>query len=76
MNIEVSPSSFLATGTAEEISDLLFGPRQHDEHCRGWRWHLYIADNAKREASMRDELRKMIAQHREREDALSLWADA
>jgi hypothetical protein len=26
------------------IIDGLFGPRQHDSHCQGWRWHLYISN--------------------------------
>ena len=48
-------------GTAEEIRDLLCGPQQHNEHCKGWRWHLYVQDDAKRWENVKAELRKMKA---------------
>lgn len=76
MIIESNRSYVAAIGTTEEIIDIFFGPRQHDEHCRGHRWHLYMADMGKREAAVRAELRKMIAERRDREDAVSLWEDA
>ena len=61
-------SSFIASGPTEIIIDCLFGPLQHNEHCKGWRWHLYMADMDKREAAVRAEVRKMIAERRAAED--------
>ena len=57
--------AFAITGTADQIAELLCGPRQHDEHMRGYRWHLYVRDDAKRVAAVNAELRKMIAERRE-----------
>lgn len=59
--------AFAITGTADQIAELLCGPRQHDEHCKGWRWHLYVRDDAKRVAAVNDEVRKMLAERRARE---------
>lgn len=58
--------SIVITGSAEAIRDLLFGPPQHNEHCRGYRWHQYCADDSKRWASVEAALKKMHAERRER----------
>lgn len=49
-------------GNVEQIRDLLCGPQQHDEHCKGWRWHLYVRDDAKRWANVMAEMQKMRAE--------------
>ncbi|HXI40269.1 MAG TPA: hypothetical protein VNH83_09825 [Bryobacteraceae bacterium] len=59
---------FIVTGTADQIMSVLAGPRQHDEHCKGWRWEMYIQDNAKRWASVEAALKKMHAERRAREE--------
>lgn len=59
--------AIVITGSTEAIRDLLFGPQQHNEHCKGWRWHVYVKDADKRQAAVDAELRKMIAEHRARE---------
>lgn len=76
MIIESTRSYVAAVGSTEEIFELMFGPQDHNEHMKGWRWHLYMADMRKREANVQAELRKMIEEQRNREDAQSLWADA
>ena len=60
--------SFAVIGSAEQIRELLCGPQDHNEHCKGWRWHLYVQDDAKRWASVEAELKKMNAERRARED--------
>ena len=37
-----------------------FRPQQHDAHCKGWRWNLYLEDAKRREAAVREEARKII----------------
>lgn len=41
---------------------------QHNEHCKGWRWHMYMQDNDKRMEVVREEARKIIAARRAVED--------
>ena len=48
------------------IAELLCGPQQQDEHCRGWRWHLYVRDDAARFESVNAELVKMREERRAR----------
>jgi hypothetical protein len=57
--------TFVAIGPTEIIAEVLCGPRQHDEHMRGYRFHLYTRDNAKRMAAVEAEMRKIIAERRE-----------
>lgn len=61
--------AFAVTGTADQIRDLVCGPQQHNEHCKGWRWHLYVQDNDKRHAAVMAELRRIHAERRAREAA-------
>ena len=52
-------------GTAAEIIDILRGPRpaaQYDEHCKGWRWELYLHSARRASAAVNAEVRRMIAQ--------------
>jgi hypothetical protein len=49
------------TGPAEGVIEFMFGPAQHDEHTRGWRWHLYMQDQRRRLAAMQVEARAIIA---------------
>ncbi len=58
----------IVLGTADEIAELLCGPRQHNEHCKGWRWHMYVQDDAKRMENVMAALRKMHAERRAAED--------
>jgi hypothetical protein len=62
--------SFAVIGSTEQIRDLLCGPQQHNEHCKGWRWHMYVQDNEKRFQNVMAELRKMHAERRARESLL------
>jgi len=55
---------FVVVGSTEQIRDVLCGPLQHDEHCRGYRWHLYIKDSAKRMDNVWAELNAMHAERR------------
>jgi hypothetical protein len=58
-------------GSTEQIRDLLCGPQDHNEHCKGWRWHLYVQDDAKRMENVTAALRKLHADRRARLEALS-----
>jgi hypothetical protein len=60
-------NNIVVTGSAEQIRDFLCGPQQHNEHCKGWRWHMYVQDNEKRFQNVMAELRKMHAERRARE---------
>ena len=53
--------TFAIVGTAEEIRDLMLGPLQHNEHCRGHLWELYMQDQRKRIAAMNECARQIIA---------------
>lgn len=53
--------AFVAIGPTDIIAEALCGPRQHDQHTKGWRYHRYMQDQAKLEARLRAELRAMIA---------------
>lgn len=68
MIIESNRDYVAATGSTEEIIELMFGPRQHDEHCKGWRWHVYIGDSKKRADSVDAAVRELIAARRAREE--------
>ena len=48
------------------IIELLCGPLQHNEHCRAWRWHLYVRDDAARFDAVNAELVKMREERRAR----------
>lgn len=52
-------TDLVVTGTAEQIRAILCGPQQHDDHCKGWRWHLYVQDDKKRMDNVMAEVRKM-----------------
>jgi hypothetical protein len=68
----MQPFSIIAP--VEVIRDILCGPQQADEHCRGWRWELYVRDQrnsrAERDAMLMAEVRKIGAERRERLAAL------
>jgi hypothetical protein len=66
--------SFVVIGNADQIISVLAGARQHNEHCKGWRWHLYVQDDRKRFAAVMAEVRMMAAERRAREEALELQA--
>lgn len=67
--------NFIIIADAPVIRDLLCGEQQHNEHCKGWRWHLYTQDNDKRFANVMDEMRKMHAERRAQIDALRSEAE-
>ena len=55
---------FVVTGTSDQIIELLRGPRpaaQYDEHCKGWRWELYLQSAREASAAVNAEVRRMIA---------------
>ena len=67
MTVFCSTSHLLPTGiigSTEMIRDILCGPQDHNEHCKGWRWHLYVQDDKKRMANVMEEVRKMHAERR------------
>jgi hypothetical protein len=66
----------LITGSADDIAEILCGSRQHNAHCIGWRWHLYMQDQKKCAAAMREEARRMIAAARALQDARERFAEA
>jgi hypothetical protein len=55
----VVPAAFV--GSAEAVRDILCGPQQHSEHCKGWRWHLYMQDSKQRMRAVDECARKIIA---------------
>ena len=57
------------TGPTEVMIDLMFGPQDHNEHCKGWRWHLYVRDDAARFDAVNAELVKMREERRARRAA-------
>ena len=59
---------FVATGTADQIMEVLAGPRQHDRHCQAWRWEQYLADSKARHANMLEGARQIIAARNAREE--------
>lgn len=69
-------TDFIITGTADEILELCAGPRQHNAHCMGWRWHLYMQQAARAEAAMREEGRKIIARAHALREARETWREA
>jgi hypothetical protein len=46
-------------GDAQDIREFLCGPIQHDEHCKGWRWHQFIGDREARWQAVKAEFKKM-----------------
>jgi hypothetical protein len=58
--------NFVVTGSVEQIRDVLCGPQDHNEHCKGWRWHLYCQDDEKRFQNVMAEVRKMRDERRAR----------
>lgn len=67
--------TYAIIGSAEQIGELLCGPQQHNEHCKGWRWHLYVQDNEKRFQNVMAEVRKMAAERRAREEVYAEAAE-
>jgi hypothetical protein len=57
---------------AEVIRELLCGPQDHDEHMRGYRWHLYIRDTARRMDAVWAETRNIIADRRNPQEQASI----
>lgn len=51
----------IITGSNEKIIELLCGLQQSNEHCKGYRWHQYLADQRKRMAAVDEVARQMIA---------------
>lgn len=72
MQIETQAGLTVFTGTAAEIMEVLRGPRpapQHDEHCKGYQWELYLQSAREASARVSAEVRKMIAEHNAARDA-------
>ena len=69
--------SIIITGTADQIGELLHGPRQHNEHCKAWRWHRYVTDAryAERAAAVKAAQQRLADQHRLRRMSSQQWAD-
>ena len=42
---------------------------QHNEHTKGWRWHLYLQDAKLRAAAVREEGLRIIARINARNEA-------
>jgi hypothetical protein len=66
--------TYAIIGTTQQVSEFFFGPPQHDEHCRGWRWELYTRaqrrTQAERDLMLITAARKMAAERRARIEAL------
>jgi hypothetical protein len=62
-------------GSTEAVMEFLGLSPQHNEHCKGWRWHMYMQDTHKRAEAVREAAREIIAAHRAREDALEAARD-
>jgi len=56
-----------STNDTQLFIDCLFGPQQHDEHCKGWRFHFYMIDSERRFQAVMAEARKAAAERREAE---------
>lgn len=76
MQIEANRDCVAVTGSAEEIIDCLFGPRQHDEHCKGWRWHLYMQGAKRGMDGVWAALREMREEREARAEFLRLEVQA
>lgn len=61
-------SPFVLIGSTEQIRDFICGPQQHNEHCKGYRWFLYVRDSEARWEAVKAELKRMHAARREMED--------
>lgn len=59
----------------EVIREILCGAQQHDEHMRGYRWHLYVQDDKHRMANVWAALNELHAARRARIEALRDEAD-
>lgn len=46
-------------------------PKQHDEHCRGYRYFQFLADCKQREANVREAARQIIARRNAMEAEIS-----
>ena len=56
-------------GPTELFVEVLCKPPQHNEHCKGWRYHQFLADCKIREANVREAARQIIAQCNARNEA-------
>jgi hypothetical protein len=70
----MTPLPFAIIGSSEDIRTLLCGAQDHNEHCKGWRWHMYVQDDKKRMDNVMAELRQMHAERRARLEAIRLEA--
>ena len=50
--------TFAIVGTTEQIKEA-FGLNRYDEHVKGWRWHLYVADDERRFQNVMAEVRRL-----------------
>jgi hypothetical protein len=53
-------------GSTEDVRDFLFGPQDHNEHMKGYRFHQYAQPDLDRMANVWAELRTMWAERRAR----------
>lgn len=67
--------AYIITGSADDLRNFLCGPPQHDEHTKGWRWHVYCRDDEARYAQVKAELVKMRAERQARQDAIQARQD-
>lgn len=57
-------------GPTELFIDVLCGRQQHDAHCKGYGWHLYLQSAKRAAAAVREEGLRIIARRNARMDAL------
>jgi hypothetical protein len=72
MQVERQAGLTVFTGTAAEIMEVLRGPRpapQHDQHCKGYQWELYLQSAKRASAAVNAEARRMIAEINARREA-------
>lgn len=62
-------------GSTEAVMEFLGLSPQHNEHCKGWRWHLYMQDCDRRMDAVREGARRIIAQARGTEEIIQQAAE-
>lgn len=68
---------FIITGPAEDVLEAFRGPQQADEHCKGWRWELYMQNAKRADAAVREFAKQHIkAVNDAREAASSSYMQA
>lgn len=76
IQFDLPTGNYTVSGSADDLRHFLVGPPQHDEHTKGWRWHIYCKDDEARYEAVKAELLKMRAERQARQDELKAEFDA